>query len=136
MSMYANLGQVMPRGAAKYGDRVALVFHGEEFTYNRLDELTARLANGLTGLGVSQGDRVTLYSPNRWEWIVSYYAVLRVGAVINPINVMLTPEEVDLRGQGLWRQGLARLGRQGQSDRQPPVGNAARAHRRLRRRYS
>jgi long-chain acyl-CoA synthetase len=64
------------------------------FTYNRLDELTARLANGLKDLGVSQGDRVTLYSPNRWEWIVSYYAVLRLGAVINPINVMLTPDEV------------------------------------------
>jgi len=92
--MYANLGQVMPRSAAQYGDRVALVFRGEEFTYNRLAELTARLANGLKELGVSQGDRVTLYSPNRWEWIVSYYAVLRLGAVINPINVMLTPDEV------------------------------------------
>jgi acyl-coenzyme A synthetase/AMP-(fatty) acid ligase len=65
--MYTNLGEVMPRGAAKFGDRVALVFRGEEFTYNRLDELTARLANGLKGLGVSEGDRVTLYSQNRWE---------------------------------------------------------------------
>ena len=92
--MYANLGQVMSGAAAKYGDRVALVFQGQEFTYHRLDELTARLANGLQGLGVSTGDRVTLYSQNRWEWIVSYYAVLRLGAVINPINVMLTPEEV------------------------------------------
>ena len=92
--MYTNLGQVMSGAAAKYGDRVALVFQGQEFTYRRLDELTARLANGLQGLGVSTGDRVTLYSQNRWEWIVSYYAVLRLGAVINPINVMLTPEEV------------------------------------------
>ena len=92
--MYANLGQVMPHGAAKYGERVALVFRSDEFSYNRLDQLTARLANGLRQLGVSSGDRVTLYSPNRWEWIVSYYAVLRLGAVINPVNVMLTPEEV------------------------------------------
>jgi long-chain acyl-CoA synthetase len=92
--VYENLGQVMPRGAAKYGDRVALVFQGEEFTYTRLDGLTARLANGLRALAVSPGDRVTLYSQNRWEWIVSYYAVLRLGAVINPINVMLTPDEV------------------------------------------
>jgi long-chain acyl-CoA synthetase len=92
--VYENLGQVMPLGAAKYGDRVALVFQGEEFTYRRLDRLTAKLANGLRGLGVSPGDRVTLYSQNRWEWIASYYAVLRLGAVVNPINVMLTPEEV------------------------------------------
>jgi long-chain acyl-CoA synthetase len=92
--MYENLGEVMPRGAAKYGERVALVFGGEEFTYNRLNQLTAQLANGLKGIGVSQGDRVTLYSQNRWEWVVSYYAALRLGAVINPINVMLTPDEV------------------------------------------
>ena len=92
--MVTNLGQVMPRGAAKYGDRVALVFKGEEFTYNRLNELSAKLANGLKGLGVLSGDRVTLYSQNRWEWIIGYYATLRLGAVINPINVMLTPNEV------------------------------------------
>ncbi len=92
--MYTNLGQVMPHGAAKYGDRVALVFKGETFTYNRLNELSAKLANGLQGLGVEAGDRVTLYSQNRWEWIIGYYAVLRLGAVINPINVMLTPDEV------------------------------------------
>ncbi len=77
--MYEHLGEVMPRGAAKYGERVALVFDGEEFTYNRLNQLTARLANGLEGLGVSQGDRVTLYSQNRWEWVVSYHAALRLG---------------------------------------------------------
>jgi long-chain acyl-CoA synthetase len=92
--MYDHLGQVMPQGAAKHGDRVALVFHGEELTYRRLDELTARLANGLQGLGVGLGDRVTLYSQNCWEWIVGYYAVLRLGGVVNPINVMLTPDEV------------------------------------------
>ena len=92
--MYTNLGQVMPRGAAKYGERTALVFKGEAFSYNRLNDLSARLANGLKGLGVVSGDRVTLYSQNRWEWIVGYYAVLRLGAVINPINVMLTPDEV------------------------------------------
>jgi long-chain acyl-CoA synthetase len=92
--MYAHLGEVMPCGADLYGDRVALVFNDEEFTYRRLEELTARLANALSGMGVGSGDRVTLYSQNCWEWIVSYYAVLRLGAVINPINVMLTPDEV------------------------------------------
>ncbi|MEM7535065.1 MAG: AMP-binding protein [Chloroflexota bacterium] len=92
--MYTNLGQVMPHGAANYGNRVALIFKGEEFTYNRLNDLSAKLANGLKGLGVESGDRVTLYSQNCWEWIVGYYAVLRLGAVINPINVMLTPDEV------------------------------------------
>jgi long-chain acyl-CoA synthetase len=46
------------------------------------------------GLGVRPGDRVSLYSPNRWEWVIACHAALRAGAVVNPINVMLTPEEV------------------------------------------
>ncbi|MDB4476522.1 AMP-binding protein, partial [bacterium] len=37
----------------------------------------------------------TLYSGNCWEWVVSYYGALKTGAVINPINVMLTPTEVE-----------------------------------------
>jgi long-chain acyl-CoA synthetase len=45
-------------------------------------------------MGIRAGDRVTLYAPNSWEWIVSYYGALKTGAVINPINVMLTLAEV------------------------------------------
>ena len=36
-----------------------------------------------------------MYSGNCWEWVVSYYGALKTGAVINPINVMLTPGEVE-----------------------------------------
>jgi long-chain acyl-CoA synthetase len=37
---------------------------------------------------------VSIYSQNCWEWIVGYYATAKIGAIINPVNVMLTPEEV------------------------------------------
>lgn len=92
--MLENLGQVLPTGARRYGEKTALVFKGRNFSFNELCDLSGRLANALSGLGVQAGDRVTLCSQNCWEWIVSYYAVVRLGAVINPINVMLTPEEV------------------------------------------
>ena len=52
------------------------------------------MAGGLRALGVEAGDRVTLYAQNSVEWIASYYAIARTGAVLNPINVMLTPDEV------------------------------------------
>ena len=45
-------------------------------------------------MDVAAGDRVSLYCGNSWEWIVAYYAAAKAGAAINPINVMLTPEEV------------------------------------------
>ncbi len=92
--MYEHLGQVLPEAAKRFGERVALVFRDEEYTYAQLEEQSARLASSLVGLGVEPGDRITLYSPNCVEWILSYYAVLRIGAVVNPINVMLTPDEV------------------------------------------
>src|SRR6185436_10058818 len=88
------LGQVLPEAARRFGDNTAVVCGVRTFTFCEVNELSARLACGLRGLGVGEGDRVTLYATNRWEWIVSYYAIARVGGVINPINVMLTPEEV------------------------------------------
>lgn len=92
--MLDTLAQVLPVGAQKYRGKTALVCGNRSFSFIELCNLSGRLANGLRGLGVSAGDRVTLYSQNCWEWIISYYAVSRLGAVINPINVMLTPEEV------------------------------------------
>jgi long-chain acyl-CoA synthetase len=90
----ADLGMIVARAAERFGPKAALVTGGRTLTYQELDDLCGRVAGGLYELGVRPGDRVSLYSPNRWEWVVAYHAALRVGAVVNPINVMLTPEEV------------------------------------------
>src|SRR5207302_3898157 len=85
---------ILPRAAARYGARPALVFADRTFTYAELDDLSNRLAGALAARGVQPGDRVSLYAQNRWEWIVAYHGMLKAGAVVNPINVMLTPPEV------------------------------------------
>jgi long-chain acyl-CoA synthetase len=90
----ADLGMILGRSARRFGSRPALITDTRTFTYAELDELCDRAAGGMHALGVRPGDRVSLYSPNRWEWVVAYHAALRLGAVVNPINVMLTPEEV------------------------------------------
>ena len=92
--MLQTLGEVLPAAARRFGGKTALVFEGRRFSFRALDELSSRLASGLRGIGVGSGDRVTLYAPNSWEWIVSYYAIHKLGAVANPINAMLTAEEV------------------------------------------
>lgn len=92
--MLETLGQILSVATRRYGHKTALICGGRSFSFAELHDLSSRLANGLRGLGVAPGDRVTLYSQNCWEWIVSYYAGAKLGAVINPINVMLTPEEV------------------------------------------
>ena len=92
--MLETLGEVLPAAARRFGDKTALVIDGRTMSFNQLDQVSNRLANGLHGIGVGTGDRVTLYAQNCWEWVVSYYAIHKLGAVANPINVMLTPEEV------------------------------------------
>ena len=92
--MLATVGDIPAFAGARFGARTALVTGGREFSFADIDLLTGALAHSLVRLGVTPGDRVTLYAPNSWEWIVSYYGALRAGAIINPINVMLTPTEV------------------------------------------
>jgi long-chain acyl-CoA synthetase len=94
VDMLASVGELPAYAAQRFGDRVALVIGMREFTFSDLDRLSGAFAHSLVKLGLAPGDRVTLFAPNSWEWIVSYYGALRAGAVINPINVMLTAVEV------------------------------------------
>jgi len=92
--MNQTLGSVLPHAAAKYGDKTALVFRERSFGFRELDAMTSRFASGLARLGIAAGDRVTLYAGNSWEWVVAYYGIAKLGAVVNPISAMLTPPEV------------------------------------------
>ncbi|ACK52326.1 AMP-dependent synthetase and ligase [Methylocella silvestris BL2] len=88
----SNLVQL---AAQRYGDGAALTLPGaRSFTFRELDELTGRFAGGLRSLGVRAGDRVVLHLPNGWEWIVSYHAIARIGAVVVPANFLLSAAEV------------------------------------------
>lgn len=93
-SILNSLAEVLPEAARLHGNKNALVVGEQVFTFEQLDALANRVANALTSIGVEPGDRVTLYGPNSWQWVVSYYGILKMGAVVNPINVMLTRDEV------------------------------------------
>ena len=88
------LNTILRDAAGKHGDKMALITNGRCLTYRELDELSSAFARALRRQGTVEGDRVSIYSQNRWEWIVAYHGVLKAGAVVNPINVMLTAEEV------------------------------------------
>lgn len=87
-------GDILPATARQYRDKTALITAERTLTYAELDDLTARAAAGLRAAGVEPGQVVSLYGPNSWQWVVAYHAILRAGAVVNPVNVMLTPPEV------------------------------------------
>jgi long-chain acyl-CoA synthetase len=89
-----HISKTLSNAVQSHADKTALVVDGSPLNYRDLDDRSNGLARALVGLGIAPGDRVTLYGPNSWQWIVAYYAIAKVGAVGNPINVMLTPEEV------------------------------------------
>ncbi len=83
------------RMSEKYPERPAVVYLGTAFTYSRLRELTERFAGGLRELGVGKGDRVMIYTANCVQWLISFLAVQRLGAVIVPVSPIYTSFEID-----------------------------------------
>ena len=93
--MLNHIGQIPAAAALKFSNKEALVFEGKTFSFIEINELVEKFAGGLNDLGIVQGDTITLYAENSWEWVVSYFAIARVGAIINPVNTMLTPDEIE-----------------------------------------
>jgi len=87
-------GDILRRAAARFGDKAALVTATRTLSFTELDALSDRVAAGLVENGVTAGRPVSLYAQNRWEWVVAYHGALKAGAIVNPVNVMLTPEEL------------------------------------------
>jgi long-chain acyl-CoA synthetase len=88
-----TIDQLLPATAARLPHKPALIFAERTFTFSELERLTNQAANGLKGLSVRKGDRVTLFAQNSPEWAISYAGIAKAGAVINPVNAMLTADE-------------------------------------------
>ncbi|HEX7591001.1 MAG TPA: fatty acid--CoA ligase [Candidatus Limnocylindrales bacterium] len=82
------------RAETYFGERVGVVDGDKRFTYRQFGERTHRLANALKMLGVKPGDRVSFITYNTHQLLEAYYGVLEAGAVLNPINIRLTPKEI------------------------------------------
>jgi fatty-acyl-CoA synthase len=89
--------QNLRRTAARFGDREALVvpYQGYRATYRELVEQCEELARGLMARGVKKGDRVGIWSPNRYEWVVTQYATAAMGAILVNINPAYRTSELE-----------------------------------------
>lgn len=86
---------ILHAAALSFAHRTALHTSTRTLTYSELDELSSTVAHAVMAAGVADGQTVSIYSQNCWEWIVAYHGILRAGGVVNPINVMLTAEELE-----------------------------------------
>ena len=93
-----NLAGLLRDTAARLPEKVAFVTgrkdSGERITYGELDRRVDAVAGGLRKLGVEEGDRVAIAMHNVIHFPSAYFGILRAGAVVVPLNVMLTETEV------------------------------------------
>jgi len=80
--------------AMRYPQKVALVFMGRTWTYSQLQLEAEKIASALRKMGVKQGDRVVLDMQNCPQLVVTHFAILRLDAVVVPVNPMNRTEEL------------------------------------------
>jgi len=83
------------RMCEKYPDQSAIIYLGERFSYRRLKDLIDRFATSLAQLGIGKGDKVMLYISNSVQWVISFFAIQKIGAVVIPIPPIYTSFEIE-----------------------------------------
>src|SRR5258708_12213263 len=80
-------------GAQRYGDRPAIVDGARTLTFASLEAEVRRATRALLTLGIARGDRVAVWAPNGWRWIVAALAAHSAGAALVPVNTRFKGEE-------------------------------------------
>jgi long-chain acyl-CoA synthetase len=83
------------RTSRDFSTKPVLVYLGKKYNYSQLREAAKSLASSLHRLGVTKGDKAIIYLPNCPQWVIAWFALLRIGAVPVPISPIYTP--VDLK---------------------------------------
>ncbi|MBZ9674415.1 AMP-binding protein [Mesorhizobium sp. ES1-1] len=92
-----TIPELFSETASKYATQDAAVFigQGKRFTWSELSDTVDALAAGFLALGLEKGDRVGIWSPNRWEWLVTQFATARIGLILVNINPAYRLTELD-----------------------------------------
>jgi len=93
--MAKTIGMALDDAARKYGDKVATEFHNGAITYNQLKQTSDLIACGFLKLGIGKGDKVAIWMAGYSEWALVYFALMRIGATIVPVNTRYRPEEIE-----------------------------------------
>ena len=86
--------ELLERTAKKYPEQPCTRFKGAVIPYREMNAITDQLAAGFHDLGVRKGDRVGVFIPNTPQFIIAYYALLKIGAVVVATNPLYTQREI------------------------------------------
>src|SRR5215472_1333256 len=100
MKVPLTIGDYLNRAAAVYGDRTAVIDEPSAagslgtLTYRELDSRARGMALALDRMGVDQGERVAIVSPNAAKFVISYFGVSAYGRILVPVNYRLNASEI------------------------------------------
>ena len=92
--MNPNLAGLLAESAATHPERIAIRLDDVAVPYAAMEQVSQRVAGLLASKGIGRGDRVGVMLPNVPHFPMVYYAALRLGAIVVPMNVLLTAREI------------------------------------------
>ena len=92
--MGLNLASCLAESASRFASQSAIISEDRSYTFAELEQWTEKIAAVLLEQGMKQGDHVLLLAPNVPEFTAVYYAILRVGGVVVPVNTLFLPNEI------------------------------------------
>ncbi len=92
--MGLNLAHFLDVSASQYGEKTAIILDDFHMSYAELGAAARKVANILTDRGIGRGDKVAVMVPNVPHFPILYYGILHTGAVVVPLNCLLTSPEI------------------------------------------
>ena len=92
MTMKTLLHHFLENSASLYPEKIAVIHDKERISYQQINFMADNLALCLASNGITKGDRIALLLENSVDYIISYYAALKLGAVAAPLNPGLKPD--------------------------------------------
>ncbi len=89
-----NLASLLEDSTRDNPNQIGIIFNEMKLPYQAINAAANQVANGLAGLGIQKGDKVALSCPNLPYFPIVYYGILKVGAVVVPLNVLLKSREI------------------------------------------
>ncbi len=89
-----NLGQMLEETCRAFGDRLFIIHEKSRLTYREFNQAVNALANHLVNRGIKKDDKVAIMLPNCPEFIISYFAAHKIGAVAVTLNILSTAYEL------------------------------------------
>jgi len=85
----STFGMLPDLAAEKYGSREAILFKNQRWDFVQLSEDIDRVARGFLRLGIEPGEKVSIWVPNRPEFIHLFFGLAKIGAIVVPVNTLL-----------------------------------------------